>query len=381
MTRNGLHLLVPLVASILIAANGIAAEEYVDHPLTYKAKTCDGQDGLSTFPFVEGGDPKVTLRINDFLHLAMLRSAAPPGFVSGPLVRDAKGMDPKDQLQLDSKGVRSSNGGRTLKVAYGIETCRANHDYGEIEVVFDVRNGLPVRGEDLLLESKSEALERMLFKKRRSMVEAEIRKLTRALERKEKVKLTSDIAASIDLYERCVDGEFSDEMLAISIANRWPPLATLNDSKMRFLKASCGGEKGGAIDLLGDLDITLTGEQLHPYLSPYGRYILLGEGNSTGSLIRPYGQVFYGTLDGRIPITLYLGRYDVKAGYSEAWYFYDKHRKIIKLQVARRGDLYELLEYESLGDPKPVLTLRRDGGRLTGHWRGNGRTYSFVAEP
>ena len=126
-----------------------------------------------------------------------------------------------------------------------------------------------------------------------------------------------------------------------------------------------------ALDEMGSFDFSIQGEAMRPYLNPYGRRLLLGEGAAPEPVVHDSGQLFKGTVNGSLPVTLFLGARSNLGDtpFEEAHYYYDKYRKKIGLDLKRQGDVFTLTEQGKDGKPGAVMTLKLSGERLTGDWR------------
>ncbi|HEY0587908.1 MAG TPA: hypothetical protein VGD52_17370 [Pseudoduganella sp.] len=135
--------------------------------------------------------------------------------------------------------------------------------------------------------------------------------------------------------------------------------------------SECASHSARALDDLGSFSYSVKGEGMRPYLSPYGRRLLLGDALAEAPPINKSGQLFKGTINGNLPVTLFLGasNYLGDKPFEAARYYYDKHRQQIQLQMQRQGEMFTLTERDKDGKPSGVMVLKLSGAKLTGEWR------------
>ena len=146
--------------------------------------------------------------------------------------------------------------------------------------------------------------------------------------------------------------------------------------------AECASHSDRALDDLGPFSHTMNAGQLRPHLSDYGKYVLLGDGDGLAPATGKHARYFSGTIDGTIPMTLYMGNalHDGNAtDFDSAHYFYDKTRKRINLAFKRTGSRFELAESDDKNAAGAVLRFELKGDTLVGQWSSNGKTFPFQA--
>lgn len=372
MWRIKLFTLCGLAAWLSVAG----AASFVDQPLTYSYTHHDEILKIS-FPFLQADDPLVAKRINNFLHLTVLHVAPPDRFNAGEIQIPPARVGGFAMMKSD--GIALLNSDRVVSV--GIVTTGANDsvDYST-SYEFDTRTGRFLVKEELLTPAGLNALARGLAKERRATIHKEIQRLKGLMGAKEKKSDAVRIQQSIEIYEDCLERRFSNDR---SDPNKALGVMLLGDGFLSFSSGQCASRSATALDDLGDFANKLSAEELKPYLSSFGKYILLGQGDGLIVPINPYAQIFRGKINRNIPLTLYLGSPNPSAlpEFRSAKYYYDKYRTVINLSVKRKDDLFELMETDSKETPKPVLSFKVKGDRLVGEWRGRGKVYSFDAAP
>lgn len=387
-SRWGVCLVLKLLMLFGFAAwiGSASADQFSVRPLPYHFVDCDSKRQSVSFPFLEFKADRITARVNSYLHLLILDRAPPP--ISR--VTSEEGIDESwagDQLREMRVGVPViTNGGRVLGVAISQESCTSFGTAGEVGYFFDIRDGSLVIGDDLLTKVGRAALGLRLLNDRRLRIVNEIGRLNRELGSRKAGRESIRSRDAVTMYRNCLKDRFDVDSRARSSGEggEFPGVMSFGDGWVEFGMASCASQVDASLDSLGGLNNKLSAEELRPYLSEYGKYILLGDGNATAPLINPLGQVFRGRIAGGIPVTLYMGRLNPNAHsepYSDAKYYYDKYRRVIKLSVVKRGDVFELTEIDSAETPKPVLKFTIKGAKLVGHWQGGGKTLSFEAAP
>ena len=249
---------------------------------------------------------------------------------------------------------------------------------------FDVRNGRVLVKAEIITPQGRLALAALAIKLHGARLRAEIARLRKPGYRHEFLS-EEEFAEQRDTYERCLSERYVKGGDSYQYSLQDPGEMSIDDGGLTFVQGECAIHALRALDDLGAYSLVLQGEQMRPYLSAYGRYLLLGEGDGAMPAINPYAQIYKGLVNHTIAITLYIGN-DEPGGvfnspYSGARYLYDKYRLPIELTETRNGDQIVLTESASTDTPKPTLSFRVQGGKLVGQWSGGGKAYPFEAEP
>jgi hypothetical protein len=357
----------------VVLSSQVQAATFVDHPVTY-SYAAHGEKTKISFPFVQADDSTTMERINNFLHLTVLGIAPPAASTNAEMSISRENVGGYAGMQSD--GVKLLNSGRVLSV--GIVTTGANDSIDErTSYEFDSRAGRYLVKEELLTPAGLNALARRLIKERRLKIQKKIRQLQASKNGWRKGGGSSEREGLIELYENCREQRFGKD----NTDTQQIGVMVIGEGYLAFNVSACGGRSAVSMD--EELGVNLTAEQLKPYLSTYGAYILSGQGNGSVPAVNRYAQIFRGKINQNISITLYLGSpYPAVMPHQiEAKYYYEKYRKVIKLSVTSKGDFFALSEIESRETPKPTLNFKMIGGKLTGQWRGGGKAYSFDAQP
>lgn len=364
---------------------------FTDVGIIYQSKKFDGQPVKFSFPFIVTEDKVVADRINTFLHERELE-IPPPAKInpikgeSTPLPLDFKFMFE----EMESRGISLMNSGRTLSVFIYGEGCGASCSSSTSRYDFDTRTGRYLFQEEIFspqgrisLANKAVEIHDNTLKKK--IAQLNKRRKAGTLEKGGALS-EEDRERQLEFYKDCL----IERNLKYSKLNKgdikFPGIMKIGDGSLIFGEYVCTNfaSSDSNTSALAYQSYTLSGEELRPYLSTYGIYLLLGEGDGTMPAINPYAQIFRGKINGNIPVTLYFASTpaeEYRANNFQAIYFYDKYRINIELSVAQKGDKFELTEYESKETPKPVLSFRIENEKLIGDWRGNGKIYSFEAAP
>ena len=369
-----------IFAALWLVSCACSAASFTDQPLSYRVKNSDGKTIEAKIPFIVSDGKAVADRVNMFLHQQLLHTI-PPADIGNEAARVAELDWPV--VTMDSSGVGLSNGGRVLSVTVGWEGCGAYCTEGETVYDFDARNGRAlVRGEIITPQGR-QALAALAIKQHGARLRKEIAQL-RKPGYKSPYLGDEDVATQLDFYERCLNERYTKGSSFYEYNLQDPGAMTLGDGELTFTQEECSYHAVRGLDDLGAFTLTLKGEQLRPYLSAYGKYVLLGEGEGKMPAINPYAQVFKGRINGSIAVTMYLGEEEagtLYSTYSGTRYLYDKYRKPIELSETRSGGEIVLTESGSEDKPQPALTVHVQGGKLVGQWSGGGKTYPFEAMP
>lgn len=124
-----------------------------------------------------------------------------------------------------------------------------------------------------------------------------------------------------------------------------------------------------ALDDLGIEESRFDYDTLAPWLSEYGRCLLVEKRADCPPPQPGYQGVFMGEMDGRFPVTLVLGAWS-----GPAWYAYDKYKVPIRLHREASRDGALVLTRRDEGETTETFTLRwTDDGDLVGRWQRPGR--------
>lgn len=347
--------LIKLTTFLLAASLGSAsyAAPYADQPRSYAFTGNSGQAATAHFPWIVGGPPGAAERINSYLHDAYFQTL-PASDPKETRLKDLQGM-----VTIESTGIKTMNGGRMVHIGVEEEGCGAYCSTGISNFDFDAESGRPVSALDLALP---DAKARLQVKAHKAHI-AEIEKFVAGLKRDMR-KRGGDtrLQEQLELYEMCLeqrrDGEHDYSSLVVA------------ENRLVVSFSECASHSARALDDLGSFSYSVIGEGMRPYLSPYGRHLLLGEAQAETPPINKSGQLFKGTIDGKLAVTLFLGAsYVDEKPFEQAHYYYDKHRQRIELDLQRQGEHFTLTERDKDGKPTGAMVLKLSGARLTGEWR------------
>lgn len=335
-------------------AFAVDAAPLADQPRSYPFKDQQGQDAVARLPWIVGGEPGVAERINTYVYDAFLHTLPSP---------DAKAIgamiDP-GTMSIESHGVRPVNGGRMVQVSLELSACGAHCGDSTFDYYFDASSGRPVAALDVVTP---EAKARLLPKARKARSVTMQKHIAELRKRIKKGQDKSDAEEQLILYENCLDNEEQASAGDFGYLD-------IRDNHLVLRSMSCGSYSVRAIDELGDFQYVLKGDGMRSYLNPYGRKLMLGEGDTPAPQVGRSAQLYKGTINGNLAVTLFVGDSGLHATPSpQAHYYYDKYRKQIELTVQRQGGQLTLTERDKDGKPSGVMTLKVSGAKLTGEWR------------
>lgn len=183
------------------------------------------------------------------------------------------------------------------------------------------------------------------------------------------------ISETIGMYKHCMESMLSpDYGKYFTLANT---SLKIDGTSITFLYDRCSNHAMRALDDVGEQKVAYKIDDLAPYFTAYGKYLLMG-GPQAAPRAEPYRQILQGHV-GQAAITLQLSeRYS--DGSLSGSYFYDKYRKPIGLSGKMNGNVIELTESESANTPKPLIRATIKGDKLDGQWIGK-KTLDFQAAP
>lgn len=341
-----------LAASLCSAAY---AAPFSDQPRSYPFTGNGGDAAIARFPWIVGGPPGAAERINSYLHDAYFQTLPTPD----PKETRVKVFD--GMVTVESQGIKPMNGGRMVRVSVEEEGCGAYCSTGTSTFDFDAASGRPISALDLTVPQAKPRLQPKAHKAHIAEIEKFVAALKRDLRKSGPGK--ARLQEQLELYEMCLDQREEADKDYSSL------LVAENSLVVSF--GECASHSARALDDLGSFSYVVKGEAMRPYLNPYGRRVLLGEGLGEAPPINKSGQLFKGTINGKLPVTLFLGAssYLGEKPFERAHYYYDKYRQLIDLGVQRQGDTFTLTERDKDGKETAQITLKLNGARLSGEWR------------
>ena len=326
-----------------------------------------------SFPVISLPDAKVAERINILLHHFLLGTLPPPaGTPTLPAIALAASNATVSLADLQVEAPKVLYQGRVLAVSAGGDGCGAYCEYYERHFAFDARTGRLLAPAELFTPAGLKAMSAKKASLNLATLQDAVREARKAL-RGKKVDDKERYEYQVSLYEECAgrykaggylnDGTNLGEMRLVEGGIEW------NDGR-------CSNHASRALDDLGDIKLKMSVDTLGAWLSPYGRALLLDQGNAAPATLNGRAQIFKGSLQGPLPIVLIFGsEYGSRElPFSAATYYYQRWRKPIDLKVERQGDQFTLTESGG------VITAKLVGNKLVGQWRGNGKVLTFEAE-
>jgi len=354
-----------IAASLAWSLGGAQAASLNVQTLTRQAdKTADQK-----FPFVQSEDARVATRINQWLFLESFEIPAPVRAADG--LRAVSGQQWQNMPELGYTVLR--NDARLLSLRIEGEGCGAYCEPFTYAHAFDAATGRHLEVQDLFTPQGLQALIGKIDANNAATLRKEIASLQKAKKapRSRDGRSADDYGASIDLYEDCLSRR-DVEYRKIEGAGRME----IETGAVLFAQGRCSNHAMRALDDIGGFSTRFPASQLKPWLTGYGRMLLLGEGNAPAPT-SPFGQVLRGTIDGRLPITLRLPQTRGGDGQVNAVYFYDRYRTPISVSGQYRNGVLELEESES----KARLRLKPEGTTLRGDWHSDQKTLPVVLTP
>ena len=356
-------------ALALAAAGVLHAAPLEVTPLTQAAP--DKTPSIRRFPFVTSLDAHVTARINNLLFIETFEVPAPVHTSYG--LREVSEDVWLRQPAIDFQVQR--NDARIFSVLLSAEGCGAYCESYTTPYAFDAASGRHLSLEDLFTPAGRTALGSQLKTANLASIQSEIRRLQdeEASARQRKQPPSEDRAAAIKMYAECAQFRQSPDYGAVQ------GKLQIQTQALVFSMERCSNHALRALDNLGDFSLRFSPDQLKPWLSAYGRTLLLGETASVTPPAGPWGQVLQGRVGAKMQVTLYLGTLNPDGSLSGS-YFYDHHRKAIALSGRFDAGTLTLTEADSKETPQPRMVLTPQGEGLRGRWEGTS-TLEVVLAP
>ncbi|WP_155774314.1 hypothetical protein [Burkholderia pseudomultivorans] len=343
-----------------------------------------------SLPYVESGDARRDARINHRIFLDMAEQPAPARYSDG--IRKPKEQDGL-QGSSDFNFEVLRNDDSVLAIEVDAEGCGAYCEHYSRLYNFDAATGRLISAADIFTPAGGVTLQKKNLAERMAEYTRAIADLGKeAVANCQKKGIATPwpqpwpdgkqdaeegyIKSAIGMYEYCLESMRSPDY---GKYYRWAdtPLK-IGDGSITFLYERCSNHASRALDDVGDQAVTYRIENLAPYLTAYGKYLLM-RGPQAAPQAEPYRQVLQGRV-GQAAITLLLSeRYG--DGSLSGTYFYGKYRKPIALRGKVNGNVIELTEYEGSDTPNPLIRATIKGDTLEGQWIGGNKTLDFRAAP
>ncbi len=323
------------------------------------------------FPFVTSVDGRGAARINNLLFIESFEVPAPVHASYG--LREVSEEVWQRQPEIDFQVQR--NDARIFSLTLSAEGCGAYCEGYTTPYAFDAASGRHLSLEDLFTPAGRAALGGQLKSANLAAIQSEIRRLQNedAGARRRKQPPSQDRTAALKMYAECAQFRQSPDYGAVQGKLQIQPQALVLSMER------CSNHALRALDDLGEFSLRFSPDQLKPWLSDYGRALLLGETPGTAAPTTPWGQVLHGKISANMLVTFYLGALSPDGTLSGS-YFYDRYRKPIALSGRFEAGTLTLTEADSKETPPPRLVLTPQGEGLRGHWEG-ASTLDIALEP
>jgi hypothetical protein len=333
------------------------------------------EEGAIKTPFVTMDDAKVAAKVNDHLFIALYNVMAPKKV--GVALGSADGVMIDGTVSQDFKVTR--NDGRVLSLAFDGEGCGAYCASWRTSYNFDARTGRMLDAGDLFTAKGKEALKQKMSKERLSQYRKQLAALKKSLaplEKKSDAKSregAADLVERIALNSRCAGEEDPEESEPPSGDHRFE----LAGEAINLVAERCSSHAERALDDVDEVQLSIPYAALRPYLTAYGKSLLLGEGNAKQDSI--YGQILRGKLGGTTAISMLISKGNDREVVGMV--FYDRFGKPINVTGKHSGDTLVLNEVGDDGSAKVgTWQLTLSGNRLTGKWVGK-KTFEVELAP
>jgi hypothetical protein len=370
-----------LWALVLCSCIGIAhAGQFDVRPMNLVGKFRDGSinEGVKV-PYVQAPPAAsaqaqaAARKINDWLFIEQTGVLAPRQYSAK---FKADGM-PELVGTTSEDFATPRNDARILTISLDREGCGAYCESYTTYFQFDAQTGRALGKSDLFTNAGMVELAKRMRKERIAQYRQGIAVFTREIkaQRSKKLKVSKeeadDLQDRLDFNQACIDEILATQETNAEMAQHFEynKLALL-PNKLRIVAGRCSNHAMRALDDAGDIKLDLTYASLGPYLTVYGKNLLLGQG-SAGPQDNVWGQLLRGTLGKGTAITMLLK--NEKTDDVQGTYYYDKFGSPINLSGTVKEQVIELNEFDpvqSKEEPKPVATLRlvRTGDQLKGVW-------------
>lgn len=336
-------------------------------------------------PFVSAKLPKIAKKINDYLYIDIAATIAPTKASDG--IKRHFSKDDDDPLSgVSTLGYTILlNNGKLFTLQTNGEFCGAYCEEFDNSYSFDVGTGRHITLQDLFTDAGLQALIKKVYAARvltmqqvvKQRHNQPVKKLVNPKGARDYVEFEPNAEDQILLYETCLaeNSEAHKDEIA-SGDHHELDYFSIDAKGLTFTHARCSNHADRALDQIDQFRNNYTFQSLKPYLTPYAKYLLLGDATKFAQPNAITGQVYYGNI-GQAPITFLIKQPE---GYDRALrgvYFYNKYRQPIELS----GTGNTWTETNSDDKPQPTIKATWQGDALIGQWQGGGRTLPFKMTP
>ena len=335
------------------------------------------------------------------------------GQMTTPLVKPRQANDPmaakvakkiNDRLAfMDLDGTESQqftvsrNDARILTIAFEIEGCGAYCENYNTWTSFDLQDGSLLTPANLFTPNGMRALAKRLRQEQITRYRGQLKALAKDLKTAQarpidpaskkggtKQDLINDVEDRIALNQGCLDDQLAKEKAPAGQAGHGLfdyagslPFEITEDT-FQLTADRCSNHAMRALDDVGNVVLSLPFRDLQPWLTAYGKSVLLGEGSAPPAE-RVYSQVLHGTLGAGTAITMLIDK--DRYGNVNGRYFYDRRRLPIELTGGQTGPTIDLKEFID-GKPQTpandgTFSLTKTGNVLRGQWASKAANKQF----
>ncbi len=350
-----------LVCVLIATCSQALAQDLSYQSMQFKGKSRNGDAATAelTMPFFTSTKAEVAANINDKLFITQFEVLAPLRWK--PFFSEA---DKENVIGIENQIFSVSRlDSKITTVDFDTEYCGAYCESSNSFYNFETQTGRFITLSDLVTRTGAQELLQRLKTESIRLYREQLRKLKIELKslsaKKSKIQNENiaDIEDRIALNTQCLSG--------ISPNNLHYLRYKLLEKELMIISGRCSNHALRALDDVGEVSVKLTYDSLRTHLSPYGKYLLLNEGESKSTAV--IGQVLRGKL-GNNPIAMVIQN-DTKDTVS-ALYFYEKYRKAIRLFGTEQNGQLELSEKDDGGQEQAKFQLKISDNTLVGHWIG-----------
>lgn len=256
------------------------------------------------------------------------------------------------------------NDSRIFSVEFNGEGCGASCSSFSNSLNFDASTGRLLTDFDLFTKSGRLALLNEIRKQNQTIIKKHILTIGRVKPTKDTPQ--EEITFAVEAFQECLKNWQSNDWYT------WAGDMQLNTSVIKFTNGQCLDGYARAMDDLGDLRNSFSYVKLKPWLSDYGRMVLLGEMTSDKPTW-PFGQLLRGTVGSKNPISMYIEKSHDAYTKSDfeilGFYFYDRYRKPINIKGRWENGKISLDEFDKGDEAKAFFSLVSSKNGIIGEWK------------
>lgn len=247
--------------------------------------------------------------------------------------------------------------------------CRPVCSVSKMYFNFDLRNGHQIGFHEVLRPDASKMMSKIVhamlrkrYRKQIAIIQKDISEMKNGRYRGS--RNLSYLQESLQLNRNCLRG-IKDKQSPMAFFIVYQLTSRFFDDRVEFTNFACGDPDQAHLDEVSSTDFTFSYASLRPFMTAYGRAMLLNEGDATGTDWR--GQILTGSVDkAPVKMRVYETYKDGFIGYFGVADMDGQSHQFTGSMSDGQLVLYSLFDTD---EKKIHIKLKQTGNELIGEWR------------